>query len=40
MVIRLLCLDAAWAKIIDPEPGVVVLAVPAHRVISVMRDHE
>lgn len=33
-------LDQTWAKVIDPEVGVVVLAVPASRVISVTMDDE
>jgi hypothetical protein len=33
-------LDPAWAKIIDPEVGVVVLAVPIQRVVSVTLDEE
>lgn len=33
-------LDPAWAKVIDPDVGVVVLAVPASRVISVTMDDE
>ncbi len=33
-------LDQTWAKIIDPEVGVVVLAVPASRVISVTMDED
>lgn len=33
-------LDPAWAKIIDPDVGVVVLAVPVTRVISVTMDDD